>query len=345
VAQCTLLYPGLLGPDVPLHELPRQEWPDKTRLPNLSLLLNRGKLEAIAKHSLEQQILTALGYVIAAGDELPIAALRQSDTITGDMPVWCLDPVQVQLDRELAYLSAPELLNLSETEARELITTLNEYFADVLHIHYHSPLHWLVQTRLQVSTRTPTESILQDISRMMPTGTDAQRWRSLVTEIQMLLHSHPVNTVRTQAGKLPVNSVWLWGGGAIETTKADIDVVYANDAMTALAAARNRIMYAELPHHIDAAIIDGQSVLLVISDQLPAIQQKDVYAWLAALNQLEQTVLSPLLALLRNDKLEQLVLQSDTLRLTLTKQDLAKWWRRRKSIEARILALRESYGH
>jgi hypothetical protein len=38
--------------------------------------------------------------------------------------------------------------------------------------------------------------------------------RSLVNELQMLLHEHPVNEGRAARGLPPVNSVWLWGIGA-----------------------------------------------------------------------------------------------------------------------------------
>ena len=345
MAHCTLIYPGLLGPDVPLDELPQSEWPDKSSLPNLALLLDRSELAPVSRQSLEQQILTALGFEIKAGSELPIAGIRMSGKASVDVPVWCLDPAHVQIDREMAYLAALDELALSEAEARQLIASLNEHFADELSIHYHSPQHWLVQTDLQLFTRTPSEAILQDISRMMPTGEDATPWRSLVNEIQMLLHNHPVNESRQQAGKLPVNSVWLWGGGAIKTVAPVFDTVYTDHALAFVAAAHNQVVCAELPQQLDAALFDNRSVLLVISKQLSAIQQKDVYAWFAALKQLEQTILDPLLTLLKNGKLEQLVVQSDTLSLRLTRRDLRKWWRRHKSIEASILALRGRYGH
>jgi len=344
VAQCTVLYPGLLGPDVPLEELPRNDWPDKRQLPNLSLVLNRGKVEAVTRQSLEQQILTSLGYTITAGDELPVAGLRMNSEITGDATLWCLDPVHVQLDREMAYLAADDLA-LTEEEARQFIASLNQHFADEFQIHYHSPHQWLVQIDLQVSTRTPSESALQDISRMMPAGEDATRWRSLANEIQMLLHNHPANTARQQAGKLPVNSVWLWGGGVLKTDKSEVDVVYARDELASIAAGQNQIAYEELPSQFDAGLFEGRNTLLVLTDQLSALQQKDVYAWLAGLIKMEQTVLAPLLAFMKDGKLERLVLLSDSLCLTITKQDLRKWWRRNKSVEANILALRKTYDY
>lgn len=36
----------------------------------------------------------------------------------------------------------------------------------------------------------------------LPQGADLKRWQTLLTELQMLLHSHPVNTSRAQRGAL-----------------------------------------------------------------------------------------------------------------------------------------------
>jgi hypothetical protein len=48
----------------------------------------------------------------------------------------------------------------------------------------------------------------------MPSGPDGARVRSLMNEIQMLVHEHPVNERRVRARKLPANAWWLWGFGA-----------------------------------------------------------------------------------------------------------------------------------
>lgn len=346
MARCTLIYPGLLGPDVPLEELSRNEWPDKTRYPALSLLLNRGQVQAVVKQPLEAQFLRSLGYMISAEGELPIAAIRQATVATSDAEYqWCLDPVYVQIDREMAYLAAAEELALSDDEARQLIASINQHFNDALHIHYHNPQQWLTQMPWQLATHTLSEAMLQDLHRMQPTGNDARRWRSLLNEIQMLLHTHPVNVARVQEGKLPANSLWLWGGGRLETMVPIFTRVYANDALVATAAAYNGIPHAALPARYDANLFAQGDVLIILSDQLRSIQQKDVYGWLAALQHLEQQILMPLLALLRKDKLEQLVVVSDTLQLTLNKKELYKWWRRHKGIDVRILEFRKNYGH
>ena len=43
----------------------------------------------------------------------------------------------------------------------------------------------------------------------LPSGQDLKRWQKLLTELQMLLHAHPVNHARIQRKARPINSLWL----------------------------------------------------------------------------------------------------------------------------------------
>ena len=345
MAHCKIIYPGLLGPDVPLEELPRSEWPDTKQLPLLSLLFTRGKLHAQPKTSLEHQLLSNMGYVLPPLTELPVAALRQQGGEENTTQLWCLDPVYVQIDREIAYLAAADELDLSEQEARQFIATINQHFADELHIRYHKPQQWLLEKKLQLSTYTPTEAMLQDVNHMQPVGEDARSWSSLLNEIQMLLHAHPINAARMDNNQQPVNSLWLWGGGDIHATDPGIDMVYSNNTLAADAAVRNAIAHEPLPDSIDEAVLNNRKVLIVMTEQLLAIQQKDVYGWFEALKQLEQYVLTPLFAMLKKGTLQELILYSDHMSLAMSKRDLIKWWRGSTSMDKTILQLRKTYAH
>ena len=58
----------------------------------------------------------------------------------------------------------------------------------------------------------------------LPTGEEASRFDSLLSEVQMALHEHEVNTHREYIGQMPVNSLWIWGGGVApeEATQATL---------------------------------------------------------------------------------------------------------------------------
>ena len=38
----------------------------------------------------------------------------------------------------------------------------------------------------------------RDINALLPQGSAARRWRTLMTEVQMLFHAHPVNRAREE---------------------------------------------------------------------------------------------------------------------------------------------------
>jgi hypothetical protein len=67
---------------------------------------------------------------------------------------------------------------------------------------------------LECTTQPPDAVTGHDVHDSMPAGRDGARIRSLMNEIQMLLHEHPVNARRERARQLPVNGWWLWGFGA-----------------------------------------------------------------------------------------------------------------------------------
>jgi hypothetical protein len=53
----------------------------------------------------------------------------------------------------------------------------------------------------------------------LPRGADARHYLKLINEVQMLMHSHPVNLARESDGRLAVNGLWLWGGGTLPAGK------------------------------------------------------------------------------------------------------------------------------
>lgn len=57
----------------------------------------------------------------------------------------------------------------------------------------------------------PDEVVGRHILDFMPAGPGCGVLNGLLTEIQMILHEHPVNRRRIEAGLLPVNSIWPWG--------------------------------------------------------------------------------------------------------------------------------------
>jgi hypothetical protein len=67
----------------------------------------------------------------------------------------------------------------------------------------------------QMQTHSLDAAAGHALRALLPEGPGAGLWRRWLSEIQMLLHDHPVNVEREQSGLASVNSVWFSGGGTL----------------------------------------------------------------------------------------------------------------------------------
>ncbi|KFN44511.1 hypothetical protein [Arenimonas oryziterrae] len=151
----------------------------------------------------------------------PMAAItRQADA--GDAPIhaWLrADPVYVRPDVNGVRLMAFGNLGLTAEEAEAFIRPLKPLFGDTgFPISAGAPERWYLmlprESKLPVFT-TPMEGLGEDLLAHLPDGPEGRRWRALLNEGQILLHNHPRNAERIAAGRMPVNSLWFWGGGVL----------------------------------------------------------------------------------------------------------------------------------
>ncbi len=151
----------------------------------------------------------------------PMAAItRQRDAGDAVLHQWLrADPCHVRPDMTGARVLAIGELGLSYDEAQALLAPLRPLFGDAgLPLSAPVPSRWYVA--LPVDARppafSPPEEVLgDDLFSHLPDGPDGRRWRALLNEAQVLLHNHPLNQARTQAGKPAVNSLCFWGGGRL----------------------------------------------------------------------------------------------------------------------------------
>jgi hypothetical protein len=109
---------------------------------------------------------------------------------------------------------------LTTNDASALVATLNHHFAsEGLRFCVLSPLRWLVIANSPIDAQFVPGPLMPGASvfENLPVGADAKRFRRVMTEAQMLLHDHPVNQSRETRREPVVNSIWLWGEGALPT--------------------------------------------------------------------------------------------------------------------------------
>lgn len=174
----------------------------------------------------ERVLAAAWGWPLVDG-LLPLAARAAAVdglAVAADDRGWgLLSPTHWHLGTEQVSLANPAELGLDEASARTLFNTLQPLFEeDGLSLHWGAATRWyVVHASL---ARLPTASLDRVVGRnvdlWLNTHPDARRLRRLQAEAQMLLHTHPLNQVREDAGQLPINSFWLSGTGRPAATAA-----------------------------------------------------------------------------------------------------------------------------
>jgi hypothetical protein len=196
------------------------------RLPHLERLLAR--LEATASTPTEESSLNLPHeHVLAAcrgwpdaDGRLPFAAaLARSDgqlPTPGDGGWGLLTPTHWQVGREQILLRDPADLALDEAESRALWQAVHGLFDSAgWELRWGAPLRWYARhASLQhLATASLDRVIGRHIDAWLPDRLAARQLRRLQSEVQMLLHAHPVNEAREARGALVVNSFWLSGTG------------------------------------------------------------------------------------------------------------------------------------
>jgi hypothetical protein len=157
---------------------------------------------------------------------------------TGDRPaVWiaAADPVylEARLDRVFLHAlganqaGASDLRPLFDHLQRQLEGDASIGFARIGacgYIRANKPMATASEPAYVLNLQTPTE--------YMPSGMDAGSYRNLRSEVEMALHDHETNLRREARGELPVNSLWLWGGGyAPQQETMALPPLFSDDAL------------------------------------------------------------------------------------------------------------------
>ncbi len=198
------------------------------RLPQLEQIVARADPLAIPPGGLTGLLCRRCGLEPDPDGDWPVAAFTAlADDVPGAGPFWLrADPVHLLADQTHLILLPPEQLSLAQEEAGRLITDLDAALGgEGWHLaRGRSPLRWYLSLADRPGVRTtPLEQVAGGaIDGHLPEGERGAQWRRVLTEMQMLLHRHPVNLRREELGRPPVNALWLWGGGRLPAAPATV---------------------------------------------------------------------------------------------------------------------------
>lgn len=291
-------------------------------------LLARGRVQPYA---MPLEALIAEEFGLTAAPDYPLAAIAaHADGVVVDGR-YCLraDPVHLVLQRDCFSLHESFPLPVSSAEAQALVASLNQHFSrDSLNfvLGTSGACYLLFDGTPQIQTTLPSVALDKNSHDFLPQGNDARYWLALLNEVQMLLHDHPINIARADAGQLALNSVWFSAGGALPS-KPSLSVDHVNllansnlyRGMGKLCA----LPHSPLPESL-AQVLQETDVHLRL--HLPCTQALDSL-WLA-----------PLWQALKQAKISQLCLNlgfyERTIKLSIRPRDAYKFWRRPRALQA-----------
>lgn len=326
----TLVIPGLLWPRPVLRDTVFD-----LRLPAFEWLLGRARRQADADLSPAAWWRERFGL-----DDLPAAApLRLIDLghNPGEFDWLCADPVHVGLDAQGMRLSDPARLGLEDSEAVALHAALAPLFAEFGELQRHDSHVWHLRlTQPSPAFAADLDTLLAHPgAALLPSGEAARPWRRLLNEAQMALHAHPVNQAREAAGRLPINSVALWGGGhAPSSGRATCDRLFSADPVIRGLGRNAGVAAASSPAGF--VVAEGDTWAHLDDLQAPG-RARDALAWRSRLQMLEQNWLAPALDAYRSGSLKALELvgfgDAGALTLALSPGDRWKFWRGPQPLE------------
>ena len=289
---CELVVPGLFSGD------------SGTRFAALELLMARGRRQKNHGRSLEAWMSEAF----ELGDEpFPAGALTlvSAGGDPGEARWTRADPVHLRVLRDHVAMVA-EGFDLPEAEAQALSEALNRHFAGQLEVRPVEPRRWCALV-----------------------ANDAPLGDPLLNEIQMLLHSHPVNEAREARGEPVINSLRFWGAGrAPRSAQSGWQSVSADEpamrGAARLAGARHRPLPPSAPEWLERLPENGRHLALLDARQ-------------TSLADLEARWFAPLLAALRRGAIGMLTLHAlddaGEVSFETIRGDLRRFWRFIKPIE------------
>lgn len=332
--QCTLLIPDLWWP------YDSAAAPHDPAVPNLQMLLARSRRSSFPAVGIEAWLCQA--FEVEKQRDWPAAVLTLA--IDGGDPggdYWLrADPIHLEAYRDHLLASGPGPLAPTIDEAAALIATLNRHFApEGLQFLAPHPQRWYLRLERdpEIETCAPGD-VAGGASPWLPTGPQAPRWNRTCTEIQMLLHDHPVNRAREVRGEPAINGVWLWGGGRRTAVAGrHFAGLWSEDALAQALAASADIPARPLPPDGESwmeamsAAPGGRGCHLLTFMQIGhAARSGDPEAWQDSLAAFDRLWMAPLIAALKRRRLGGIALvvpgRRSCERFELAFRDLFRFW-------------------
>jgi 2,3-bisphosphoglycerate-independent phosphoglycerate mutase len=189
----------------------------------------------------------------------PIEAAGMGIELTDEDVAFRCNLVNLAMDTGTVVMRDYSGGHITTEEAKTLMDALSSNMGDE-NFHFHHGIsyrHILIWKggKWQMTSTPPHDITGKEITTYLPVGDGAGIVISLMEKSREILDIHPINGARKEAGKLPANSIWLWGQGK-KTSLPDFAGKYgvkgATVAAVDLVKGVSRLAGFEAPH-VDGA--------------------------------------------------------------------------------------------
>jgi hypothetical protein len=300
-------------------------------------LLARSRAGQSKGKDLDRLLFGLFNVPVADRDDLPLTPLilrLHGISIQPDYYYMFADPVQLRTDRDNVIMMGNDHLEISDMDAARLIHNINMHYpGDEIRLESISNRHWFLSIpQVPNMHTTPLSRVLgKSIRPYLPDGEDGRYWRGILNEIQMLLSTDDVNRARDEEGKPVINSLWFWGGGQMPArTQTSWTSVCGRSSLLRALAMNAGIDCENCP--VDANswyASSGPGDHLVMLDETGKyMAYGNDESWHKQMGALEANWFSPLLDLLKSDRLSSLTLYLNTTNIyNLTGRMARRWWK------------------
>src|SRR5262249_27090661 len=183
-----------------------------------------------------------------------------------------------------------------------------------------------------VATSEPARCVGGALDAFVPAGAAAAPLRRLLAEIEMWLHTQPLNESRRQRGAMTVTSLWPWGASGrivrpAPGVRAALPLGFGRDAWLDGLWRLQGSAARPAPQRLEEVLAAGARagvVLVELGGELHG--EPDTVA--DALQRIDERVVSPAVAALRNGALDHLRVILNDVCVQLQPGNLRRFWRR-----------------
>ena len=267
------------------------------------------------------------------------AAMQLRGLAQGPGNWFILHPAHIDVGHDQMMMADRRTLALPDAESIALFNAAKPCFEEAEKtLLYGDAMTWFVRADdwKYFQTATPDMACNRNLVHWMPEGENELQWRKLQNEVQMVWHTHPVNTTRSQRGAKTVNSLWLWGGssGAMPNFPAILPYTVAY-GFSGRMEAYGQFFPENLPNYEVSDILANppEHGLVFIDDLIAPALAADWHEWLTAYGKLEDKWFDPLFESLLSQRIDRITLNISndiTLRtFTTDRQSQRKFWVRK----------------